>query len=355
VDSHAITVRRLPVRARSTGSASANSPERATRSRPSRVLRRLSRVALNLAFVAMIASAGLMLIPAMLGLHRYVIMTGSMTGTYDRGSIVFDRSVPVSGLKVGDPITYMPPPGFTSQTRVTHRIWSIHPGKDGERVFKTKGDANKHPDVWNFTLNQPMQDEVLFHVPEVGYLFLLLSLRYFRMALVGVPALIIGLFMARQLWRDGGEEARRQRLAKGGWQALGDPVEHAVLIPVETPAATRAQVRLDLRMRPVRPGSNLGSHERRAGGRRRAGARLVLRVARLVPTLASGPYSGRGQSSINHPRSSTSVSASTLLVRRRDGWSSLGQRGLLLGSGGCGVRVGADDDGVGDRDHLVDR
>jgi signal peptidase len=296
--------------------ASAESPARAARSRPSRILRRLGRVALNLTFVAMIAAAGLMLLPAMFGLHRYVIMTGSMTGTYDRGSIVFDRSVPVSGLKVGDPITYMPPPGFTSQTRVTHRIWSIHPGKDGERVFKTKGDANKHPDIWNFTLNQPMQDEVLFHVPEVGYLFLLLSLRDFRMVLVGVPALIIGLFMVRQLWRDGGEEARRQRLAEGGWQALGDPGDHAVLVPVGTPAATRAQVRLDLRVRPVRASARFGSHEPRATGRRRDSTRLALRVARLAPAPAARSYSGGAESSSNHSRSDTSGAAIRLLVPR---------------------------------------
>ncbi len=38
-----------------------------------------------------------------------------MTGTYDRGSIVYDRPVPVSSLKVGDPITYDPPSGFTDR------------------------------------------------------------------------------------------------------------------------------------------------------------------------------------------------------------------------------------------------
>jgi hypothetical protein len=33
-----------------------------------------------------------------------------MTGTYDVGSIVFDRQAPTSSLRVGDPITYAPPP-----------------------------------------------------------------------------------------------------------------------------------------------------------------------------------------------------------------------------------------------------
>ncbi len=104
---------------------------------------------------------------------------------------------------MGDPITYYPPPGFTSQTRVTHRIWWIQRGANGERVYKTKGDANKHPDVWKFTLNQRTQDEVVFHVPEVGYVFLLLSLRDFRIALVGVPAIVIALMTLRALWIEG--------------------------------------------------------------------------------------------------------------------------------------------------------
>jgi signal peptidase I len=128
-------------------------------------------VALNLTFAAMLLAAAVMLGPAILGFHRYVILTGSMTGTYNRGAIVFDRQVPVPSLKVGDHITYNPPPGFTSQVRVTHRLWSIHLGVNGERVFRTKGDANARPDIWNFTLNHPMQDEVAFHVPELGICF----------------------------------------------------------------------------------------------------------------------------------------------------------------------------------------
>jgi signal peptidase len=59
--------------------------------------------------------AATLLIPATLGFQRYVIVSGSMTGTYDRGSIVYDKEVPVSDLKVGDPITYAPPPGASPE------------------------------------------------------------------------------------------------------------------------------------------------------------------------------------------------------------------------------------------------
>ena len=193
MDGHAIVVRRLPgvplvdAVPESAGAKPSRPPRRSLR-----LARRAGRMALNCVFVAMMASVLVVLGPAVLGFHRYVILTGSMTGTYDRGSIVFDRPTPVSSLKVGDPITYSPPHGYTSQQRITHRIWWIGRGTGGERVFMTKGDANKKPDAWKFTLDQPAQDRVVFHVPEVGYLFMLLSMRAFRIALIGLPALIVG-------------------------------------------------------------------------------------------------------------------------------------------------------------------
>jgi hypothetical protein len=53
--------------------------------------------------------------------------------------------------------------------------------------------------VWKFTLNQSTQDVVVFHIPDIGYVFMLLSLRKFRIVLVGLPATIIG---SRQQTKD---------------------------------------------------------------------------------------------------------------------------------------------------------
>jgi signal peptidase len=253
VDGDTVTVARVPAGLADISSHGDGIAGHAARSRRLRVPRKVARLALNLVFLAMIVCAGLMLGPAALGFHRYVILTGSMTGTYDRGSIVFDRPVPVAGLKVGDPITYSPPPGFTSQQRVTHRIWWIGRGTGGQRAFRTKGDANKAPDAWKFSLAQPTQDRVVFHVPYVGYLFKLLSLRTFRMVLVGLPALMIGLWILRGLWRDAGEEARRQKLAEIGWQQVVDPGVEIALAPLASPAVQPGPVRVDLRLQPSAP------------------------------------------------------------------------------------------------------
>ena len=280
MDGNTVVINRLPVVRRAGASSLGLSMTEAPPVRPKRLrrFRKLGRVMLNLVFVAMIAFVLIVLGPAVLGYQRYVILTGSMTGTYDRGSIVFDRPTPVSSLKVGDPITYDPPPGFTSQTRVTHRIFSIRRGPDGTRIFKTKGDANAHPDVWQFSLDQAMQDRVVFHIPEVGYVLTLLSLRNFRIVLVGVPTLIIGWIMLVKLWREGGAEARRQKLAAAGWRASIDTGTGKALPPLNVPAAERVPVLVDLGPRPIRrssPGRN------RANKRTRLDVRRPLRVGRF--------------------------------------------------------------------------
>jgi signal peptidase len=171
----------------------------------------LRKVALNLFLAAMFGIAGLMLVPAALGLHRYVILTGSMTGTYDPGSIVFDKQVATSSLKVGDAITYAPPPGMSpNHELVTHRIVRIAPGRGGRRVYQTKGDANKTADRWRFMLARAEQDKVVFHLPYAGYIFAVLGVPRFRMALIGVPAVLVALWIVVGMWRDAGEIVRRR-------------------------------------------------------------------------------------------------------------------------------------------------
>jgi signal peptidase I len=154
-----------------------------------------------LPLLALLALGLVILIPAALGYQRYVILTGSMTGTYDRGSLVFDRVVPTSSLRVGDPITFKPP----NHILVTHRIHKIRT-IDGKRVFWTKGDANRALDLWDpITLTQPTQAKVAFSVPYAGYAIAALQDRRWRMLIIGIPAALIALLTLRGLWRESGE------------------------------------------------------------------------------------------------------------------------------------------------------
>jgi signal peptidase I len=167
--------------------------------------RRLRGLAGGLLTAAAVVLAAAVLLPALLGLQRYVITSGSMTGTYDRGSLVYDRVVPTASLKVGDVITYDPPAGGPVGL-VTHRIHAITT-KNGQRVYRTKGDFNAAVDPWTFTLPRPTQARVAFHLPYVGFLLAALADRTIRMVIIGIPALLVALSVLAGMWREAGETA----------------------------------------------------------------------------------------------------------------------------------------------------
>ena len=52
--------------------------------------RRAARVVSTLLVTAGLLFGAVLVLPALLGWQRYVIVSGSMTGTYDRGSLVLD-------------------------------------------------------------------------------------------------------------------------------------------------------------------------------------------------------------------------------------------------------------------------
>lgn len=160
--------------------------------------RRAGRIASGAAFVVAALAALLVLVPALVGWQRYAIVSGSMTGTYDKGSLVLDDIVPVRDLKVGDVITYRPPAG---DHLITHRIAWIGSEKDGARLFRTKGDANPVADPWTFRLDRPAQARVQFGVPYAGYALSALGRRDVRLALIAVPAVLIAAFNLAGLWR----------------------------------------------------------------------------------------------------------------------------------------------------------
>lgn len=145
--------------------------------------------------------AALMFVPGLIGLDRYVITGGSMSGTFERGALVFERQVPVSDLRVGDIITYLPPADSGLDELVTHRIVSIEPGQDPAAglTFRTQGDANADIDPWTFTLQSAVQPRVEGWLPEVGWIFIALSMPAVRMAAIGIPAAIIALLFLRDL------------------------------------------------------------------------------------------------------------------------------------------------------------
>lgn len=171
--------------------------------------RRVLSWAANAALAGAAALAAIMLVPGLLGLQRYVITGDSMSGAYDRGSVIFSEVVEVDRLRVGDVITYTPPPASGWDGLITHRIVAIDSGRDGGPVLRTQGDANESRDPWRFVLEGDEQARAVAGVPYLGYAFAALGVREVRMALIGIPALALAAGLLAGLWRDAGEEVRR--------------------------------------------------------------------------------------------------------------------------------------------------
>ena len=155
--------------------------------RPMRVVSTVLSVLVTLVAVAFI-------LPSLFGLQRYVITGTSMTGAIGFGSIAFEEVVPVGDLRVGDVITYAPPPTAGVDHLVTHRIVAVH-----GTTYRTKGDAVPEADPWKFRLDAPEQSRVVFAVPWVGYPFIWLADRATRMLVIGTPAAAIALISLGQV------------------------------------------------------------------------------------------------------------------------------------------------------------
>jgi signal peptidase I len=178
---------------------------------PPSVVRRAGRWLGSLFVAACVLIAAIMLVPPLFGYERYVITSGSMTGTYDKGSVIFDDVVPTTSLRLGDVITYKPPPGAGPRGKVTHRIVRMKRARDGATVYRTKGDANDVVDPWTFRLDNPKQARVKFHVPYVGWVYAALNDRRSRLFVVGLPALLVAMYVFFSFFREAGEEMKLER------------------------------------------------------------------------------------------------------------------------------------------------
>jgi signal peptidase I len=192
--------------------------------------------------LATVGLAAVTLLPTLLGYGRYTIVSGSMTGTYDTGAMIYTKEIPTTQLRVGDVITYAPPAGTSPQPIVTHRIFSRTVDAQGEVVFRTKGDANQSADDWTFALDAPTQATVRFGVPYLGYGVSALARPEVRRIVVGVPAVLIALFVVGGLLRDARREALEAARAQDDATApAGDappesgpePVEPYTVFPAE--------------------------------------------------------------------------------------------------------------------------
>jgi signal peptidase len=153
----------------------------------------------------------LILVPAVLGYHRYVIDGRSMETAIPYASVAYADEVPVGDLAVDDVITFEPPPEYATSQPVTHRIIEIEKLADGRRAFRTKGDNNDTADPWTMTLDAPTQPRVAFHLPYIGYIYIALATWWVRLLAIVLPALVAAVWIGWLLWKQAGADVEREK------------------------------------------------------------------------------------------------------------------------------------------------
>ncbi len=116
--------------------------------------------------IVVAGAAALIVVPKLTGSMPLTVLTGSMSPTYEPGSVVIVRPTPVDDLQIGDPITYQM--RSDDPEVITHRIVSVAFAGDGSRQFITRGDANGADDPTPVKEGQ-VRGKVWYSVPLVGH------------------------------------------------------------------------------------------------------------------------------------------------------------------------------------------
>lgn len=136
----------------------------------------------------------------LVGLTPYTVLSGSMEPNYHVGSLVYIRDVDPLTLQVNDPVTYH----MTDGTVVTHRIHEVLE-QSGDRIYRTKGDANDRPDGPLLTPDRVIGKPV-FTIPLLGYVSVFVQNPPGSLITVVVCALLLVLTLLTDLLFPNGDK-----------------------------------------------------------------------------------------------------------------------------------------------------
>lgn len=156
---------------------------------------------------ALVALAGLVLVPRIMGYQEMAVLSGSMEPNIHVGSVVFvDDDVDPSTLEPGDVVTYY----MNEDTFVTHRVQSVD---TAAQTLVTKGD-NNNADDGDIPFSQ-IFGKAVFWVPYLGFLTIYMKTPVGIMAITVTIVLIILLnFLPLILSADNGKEEEGKRAEK---------------------------------------------------------------------------------------------------------------------------------------------
>jgi signal peptidase len=159
--------------------------------------RRVARLLGALLLVGLVAPFVVTAVPATVGADAsYVVLSGSMEPSISPGDAVIVEDVPASAVERGDVVTF----STGEAVPTTHRVVEVVE-RDGERAFRTKGDANEEPDP-GLVRAEDLRGELLFVIPLIGYVIRFGSTPQGQAVLVGVPVVLLVLAEAWSILRE---------------------------------------------------------------------------------------------------------------------------------------------------------
>jgi signal peptidase len=131
------------------------------------------------------------------GGRSYTVMSGSMEPRIHTGDVVAESRIAPSDMRSGDIVTFQDPD--TPGRMITHRVRSVGE-RGGVYSVVTKGDANNTVERWTIPADGHL-GRVRYRVAHVGYALVFTRGPAGIMLLVVLPALLLGAYELRRIWR----------------------------------------------------------------------------------------------------------------------------------------------------------
>ncbi|WP_028307937.1 signal peptidase I [Desulfitibacter alkalitolerans] len=152
--------------------------------------------------------------PTIAGHQMYIVAGGSMSPSFEAGSLSIVEMVEPINLGVGDIITYR---DNNNVGITTHRVMEIH-NESGSLSFTTRGDANDvndpHP-----VLAENIIGRVSFTIPYIGLLMNFGQSKTGLLTLVIIPGILLIIFELRNLMKYAAQ-AEKEKTSKKAQNTL---------------------------------------------------------------------------------------------------------------------------------------
>lgn len=128
-------------------------------------------------------------VPTVGGIFPMIVLTDSMSGTFESGDLIVCHTAKPDEVQVGDVICFYDPMG-NGTTTVTHRVTEITTDNDGALAWKTKGDANNAED----TAIVPADSLIgiyKMHLSGLGNVALFMQSTQGLIVCVGIPVILL--------------------------------------------------------------------------------------------------------------------------------------------------------------------